>query len=155
MKTHFAILAAALALAAPAHAASVLDPILGNPGDCYFREYDAAHLRTHPRQRVQTIAIGHSDTYQDRNFELTLDLAFTLRSGATYTVVGLCRGNVCSAEGDGGQFTLTTTNGALRLDVDPERGLGAEGRTDYSGNLYESDDKVFLLRPARSALCKW
>ena len=155
MRTILAALLTLLASIGPAHAASMLDPLLGSPGDCYYRAYDAAHLRANSQQRVTAIGVKYNDRYQDPNEELTLALAFTLRNGETYTVTGLCRGNVCGAEGDGGAFTVTRARDGIRLTVDPQRGLGAEGKRDHSGDLYESDDKVFLLYPARPAACDW
>src|SRR5690606_38141640 len=123
-------------LGGPSTAASPLTPLLGAPGDCYFRTYDEAHLKAHGDQRVTGIGLKYNDRFQDHNFEQTLDLVFTLRHGETYTVTGLCRGTVCGAEGDGGALTITPTSSGIRLDIDPVRGLGAEGNRDYSGNLY-------------------
>jgi len=42
--------AAAIAMLSvvPAAGESILDPLLGAPGDCYFRFYDEAHLNEHP-----------------------------------------------------------------------------------------------------------
>lgn len=155
MRKRSAILVASLVLMGPAQAASLLDPLLGAPGDCFSRHYDDAHLQAHGRQRVTMIGVKYDDSYQDGHFDLTLALAFTLRNGAFYTITGLCRGNVCGAEGDGGSFTVTPAGDGIRLTVDPLRGLGAEGLTDHSGNLYDSDDRVFLLYPARPAACDW
>lgn len=155
MNRLLAALLSLMAMTGPALAAGALDALLGKPGTCYYRAYDAAHLKAHASQRVTTIGIRYNDRFQDENFELTLSLAFTLRNGETYSVTGLCRGNVCGAEGDGGAFTVTGSADRIRLAVDPRRGLGAEGLRDHSGNLFDSDDKVFLLYPAPAATCDW
>ena len=55
-------------------------------------------------------------------------------------------GHRCGAEGDAGAFSLTPYRDGVRLDVDPRRGMWAEGALDVV-ELSESDDTVFLLFP--------
>jgi len=138
--------------AAPLQAASVLDPYLGNPGDCYTRKYDEAHLRDHPRQMVEIFSLAHHDSYQDPQGELTLKFGFTTRNGRDYEGIAICKGNACRVEGDGGAFTLKPSNDALRLDVNAKRGMAAEGSFDFV-ELSETDDTVFLLYPAARGQC--
>jgi hypothetical protein len=154
MKAVFAVALAVIVSGLPAQAASILDPLLGSPGDCYYRQYDQAHLKSHPQQRVESFYLEYDDSFQDPAAELTLSFGFTTRFGEIYQGVGLCTGNRCGVEGDGGRFTLTPHRDGLRLDVDPRRGMSAEGDAGYV-DLNESDDKVFLLYPARPAACEF
>ena len=142
-----------VACALPAQAASILDPLLGRPGDCYARTYDEAHLRSHPRQMVETIFLTYDADYQDPSAELSLRFGITTRDGKTYDGVGICTGNVCGVEGDGGAFSLTPYRDGLRLDVDRRRGMHAEGADGFIA-LEETDDTVFLLFPDRPRACR-
>lgn len=137
-------------LAGPVLAESVLDPVLGGPGSCYARAYDRAHLSSHPRQRVSQIALGYSD-WQEAGYDITLDLSFTLRDGAVYSALAFCREDLCSLEGDGGYFNLLPRDNGLQLSV--VRRLELEGYSGFSGDLMDSDDQVFLIYPARPAVC--
>lgn len=136
-----------------AQAVSVLDPLLGRPGDCYYRFYDDAHLRNHPRQMVESFYLKYDDDYQDPHGELTLKFGFTFRNGRDYEGVGICSGNECGVEGDGGAFSLTPYRDGVRLDVDPQVGMRAEGAVDYV-DLSQTDDTVFLLFPASPRACQ-
>lgn len=91
--------------AAPLEAASVLDPYLGNPGDCYARKYDEAHLHEHPRQIVETFYLSHHDGWHDPAGELTLKFGFSTRNGRDYDGVAICNDRRCGVEGDGGAFS--------------------------------------------------
>ncbi|QQR39427.1 hypothetical protein [Devosia rhizoryzae] len=142
--------AAAIVFSAPALAAGILDPMLGDPGGCYARAYDQAHLSSHPRQRVEYISLGYSD-WQEPGYDITLDLSFTLRDGSVYSGLAYCREDLCALEGDGGYFNLLPRNDGLELSV--VRYLELEGYNSFSGNLMNSDDQVFLIYPARPAAC--
>jgi hypothetical protein len=152
MKTLLLAALAVVVAGLPAQAASILDPLLGSPGDCYYRNYDEAHLRSHPRQMVETIFLAHNAGYQDPNAELTLFFGITTRDGKSYEGVGICDGNVCGVEGDGGRFALTPLRDGLRLDVDKRRGMHAEGADGYIA-LEDTDDTVFLLYPQAPRAC--
>jgi len=143
----------ALLSTAQLQAASPLDAYLGNPGDCYARKYDEAHLKGHPRQMVERFYLAHDENYQDPNGELTLRFGFTFRNGRDYEGVAICNGNSCGVEGDGGAFKLSATDNGLRLDVDKRRGMSAEGSFDFV-ELSETDDTVFLLFPEKSSACQ-
>lgn len=150
------VLAALAVVAAglPAQADSILDPLLGAPGDCYYRFYDEAHLRSHPRQMVEDIFITYDEDYQDPNGELTLRFGIRTRDGKSYDGVGICQGNVCGVEGDGGRFSLTPYRDGLRLDVDKGRGMHAEGADGYI-YLEDTDDTEFLLYPQSPRACDY
>lgn len=146
-----AVLSVALSIS-PASAKSLLDPLLGAPGDCYSRRYDEAHLRDHPRQMVESFSLAHHDSYQDPQGELTLKFGFSTRNGRDYEGIAICTGNHCRVEGDGGAFSLTPYRDGVRLDVDPKAGMAAEGAVDFI-ELSETDDTVFLLFPASGRAC--
>jgi hypothetical protein len=149
------ILTAALAVVIsglPVQAASILDPMLGSPGDCYYRFYDEAHLRSHPRQMVESIFLTYDTDYQDPNAELTLSFGIASRDGKFFDGVGICDGNVCGVEGDGGAFKLTPYRDGLRLDV--VQRMGAEGADGYI-ELEKTDDTVFLLYPQSPRACDY
>lgn len=139
--------------AAPLQAASVLDPYLGNPGDCYARKYDEAHLRDHPRQMVESFYLSHHDDWQDPAGELTLKFGFSTRNGRDYEGVAICNESRCGVEGDGGAFSVTARGDGVRLDVDTQLGLWAESAVDVI-DLSETDDTVFLLYPESRKACQ-
>lgn len=148
-----ALLAAALA-ATPVSAAG-LGEAFAALGTCYARHYDDAHLTSHPGQRVGSIFLfagDHSDEPGRDHFDAVLDFGFTLRDGEVFEAVAYCRGETCSLEGDMGSFTLAPAAGdALRLEVDGF--IEIEGEAGTSGNLAESDDRVFLIYPGPPVAC--
>lgn len=136
------IVVALAAMAVPA-TAGVVQGRFEIEGGCYIRKYDPAHLRSHPNQMVTQISLETSSTQFDRN-GLVLDLEFTLRQGTRYTALAYCSWNdTCSIEGDGGSFMLKGEGQQIRLTVGDF--LVVEGDTDFSPNLADSDDRVFLL----------
>jgi hypothetical protein len=160
--------AAALALAGllagspPALAQSVFERLSGPASDrdpCYARVYDGDHLARHPRQRVERIALKRQrvDVAAENNPRtFSVQLAFQLRGGDdSYAVVGICRTAGlradCSGEGDTGAFRLSFSGEALRIEVIGR--LEVEGERGSSPDLARSDDRVFLLGPARPAAC--
>ena len=144
------VLGAAIMAAAPAQAA-LLDDYFGGGGSCYSRVYDRAHLASHPDQLVTEIHLG-SSTIADPGFDGTLlEFGFTLRGGNRYSAVAYCERNGCGLEGDGGNFALARDGNALQLSVGDF--LALEGARDFSPDLTESDDTVFLLYPSRASAC--
>lgn len=134
--------------------ADALDDSFADFGTCYARQYDAAHLRQHPRQRVTQIMLSHTATAPDADaWDAVLEFGFTLRDGETYSAVAYCEDGVCGLEGDGGQFEVTAAKDkGLRLAV-LHKFLALEGRNSWSGNLADSDDTVFLVYRTRPAAC--
>lgn len=55
-----AVVVAGLAVSGPTQAQAVLD-VFGGEGACYSREYDKAHLDSHPGQRVEKIALWSTE----------------------------------------------------------------------------------------------
>lgn len=144
----------AAAMATPASAAGLGD-LFADLGTCYARHYDDAHLRAHPEQRVGSIYLfagDHSDEPGRNHFDAVLDFGFALRDGETYAAVAYCDAGSCSLEGDMGGFTVSAAkDGALRIEIGEF--VEIEGAAGTSGNLADSDDRVFLIYPARPAAC--
>ena len=135
----------ALVLTAMPASASVVEGMFEIEGGCFVRKYDPGHLRAHPDQLVTQISLETSPTQLDRRY-VVLDLQFSLRQGSHYSALAFCtRDDRCGIEGDGGSFTLKRTGQQIRLTVGDF--LAVEGATDFSPNLAESDDRVFLLNP--------
>ena len=137
-----AVLLAATVLPA---SAGVVEGMFEIEGGCFVRKYDPAHLRAHPDQVVTQISLETSRTQLDRE-HVILDLEFTTRQGTHYSALASCtRDDRCGIEGDGGSYTLRRTGPQIRMSVGDF--LAVEGDRDFSPNLAESDDRVFLLNP--------
>ena len=129
---------------------------------CYRRDYDRAHLASHPRQRTRSIEIGYrplpADRMDEHNFPLQLFLFSRFKGergapGGGHEIYCASDGPKvgCSAEGDAGHFTLTPLgNGAIRLDVN-ER-LTIETDRDFV-QMRASDDRSFVLKRVSASAC--
>lgn len=125
--------------------AGVVSDRFENGGGCYIRQYDAAHMRAHPDQVVRQVNLELSPSDAPKG-TTPLHLQFTLRQGSVYGADAYCTTNDrCLIEGDGGSFALAERGKAIRLSVGDF--LALEGNEDFSPNLAESDDRVFLLNP--------
>ncbi|MEO8685117.1 MAG: hypothetical protein ABI414_09805 [Devosia sp.] len=142
MRRDIAIAAVLIGMAGPA-SAGVVEGRFEIEGGCYVRKYDAAHLRSHPNQVVTQISLETARTQTERDL-LTLTLQFSTRQGSHYSAQAYCSANDrCSIEGDGGTFRLTGDGPRIKLTVGEF--LAIEGNDDFSPNLADSDDRVFLL----------
>ncbi len=148
-------------LAAPAIAKGLVDSVLNGGQTCFARDYAIDHLRSHPDQRVATIALGpnpdEAGITADGIAGMTLSLQ--LRDDTDfYTATAYCQdagsGAICFVEGDGGSFSLgLAAGGAILLTVGPD-GLSIEGAADFASlDPVKGDDKSFLLHPADVAAC--
>ncbi len=120
-------------------------------GACYSRAYSADHLGNHPQQLVARIwfvadpSLGVSPDGQALRF------GFILRDGRRYDSVAYCRADAsCATEGDGGRIQFTDRGPNLRMSIVDY--LVVEG-ADFSPDLSQSDDRVFLLYPSNPAGC--
>lgn len=130
---------------------------------CYARYYDAAHLKTHPKQTVRRIDVDF-----DKNFGEGTDpknspekfeagIAFMLKSsGEWYGDALYCKtvsgGFDCYLDADGGTIRLMPQGDALRLEV--TRQIAVEGRKDFAGfGIPDGGDRVFILPRADRKLC--
>jgi hypothetical protein len=153
MKKIAAALLAVVVSGLPAHAASILDPYFDARQGCYARFYDEAHLRDNPRQMVESITLYRNGEFQDPGGELTLSFDITTRDGKWYEGTGICIGNRCGVEGDGGSFTLVPYRDGLLLEVDGRAGMHAEGPDGFIA-LEETDDTEFLLYAEAGRTCQ-
>jgi len=148
--------AAALFLATPASALPMENHFgTGQTSGCFSRSYSTEHLRKNPRQRVVSISIGFSPRqeyaaeYGPIQFSIDARFRGNLGSGGAEAYCAPNGGGYrCAVEGDGGHFTLSASNGRLRLAVSGRLVLETDtGFVDFM----EGDDKVFLLdkKPGR------
>ena len=116
---------------------------VGGEAPCFGRIYDAAHLASHPEQRVQSIWLTD---VEDSTRREEYRLQYTFRDGEVYESYVYCdwQGQAmdCGIEGDGGRFMLSAQGATLRLEVGDY--LTIEGERD-APDLAQSDDRVFLL----------
>ena len=158
-----AALAAAVAAGAPALAQGPFAALFGAAGEgaCYSRSYDAAHLATHPRQRVTSIAIAYRPSAQmkekstPQRFEVGLGVRVK-GDGELYSRVAYCQpagaGFSCSLESDGGQITLTP-EGARGLRLTTGR-IAIEGNRRFiEVGGAASDDSTFIMPSAPGSAC--
>lgn len=136
----------ALAVLAGPASAGVVEGMFEIEGGCFVRKYDAAHMRSHPNQVVTQISLDTASQQPERAW-MILDLEFSIANGTQYRAQAYCsrEDDICSIEGDGGSFELSRKGPQVRLSVGEF--LAIEGETDFSPNLAESDDRVFLLDP--------
>ncbi len=147
-----------LLIATPALAQSPRDTMFPSDATCYLRHYTAAHLASHPAQRVTDIALGPDQPSLNPQ-ELTLRLGVSLRGTSDYFLsYAYCENTggalSCHLEGDAGWFTLEpAANGGLLMTTG-RGGIGfegAEGMFQIGGSA--SDDNSFLIPPVPADSC--
>lgn len=144
---------AAVVLATPVQAGA-LGATFKDFGTCYARQYDDAHLASHPRQQVTAVYLSNT-AEPDPNYNgVLLDFGFVTRDGELYSANAYCDDrDSCSLEGDGGTFSVRKGADGLRIDVGET--LGLEGRHGFSGDLANSDDRVFLIARQSPRACSY
>ncbi len=185
-----ALIAAALAVT-PALAQSDLQPgfdtrlleiapATDNAESCFLRRYDAAHLKAHPRQKVETMGlcvaverIVPEEKGDPVRYRYNFDFAAKLKGRAKpATTSGECgfayvplaeqphrsgKAIHCGVDCDGGGISIEARKGGAELLVRLDRirvsgGCGSDD--DDESNAFEltggADDKVFLI-PKSSA----
>ncbi len=145
---------------------------------CYSRTYSAAHLSSHPEQRVNSIRFSHTPSQYNRdereiatrqdnpNFRAKLQLTFRDRSGNFFSDVFCFKspnGQWCGVECDGGGFYHTTrADGSILIDFRKTGGIrigsscgemDVEEETSWFDTT-KSDDKLFRLDPAPLSACR-
>lgn len=136
-------------LASAAHATSLSDRFSAHA--CYARTYSPDHLAKHPRQLVAHIWFLNAPSAATGSNQLALQFGFRLRDGRAYNSFAFCSTDGrCATEGDGGSVQFTDRGENLRLSVIDY--LVVEG-ADFSPDLSQSDDRVFLLYPAATGAC--
>lgn len=134
---------------------------------CYVRHYDAAHLKSHPKQTVRRIFIDFdantrsAETRKNGADDFEAGIGFMLKRSSEWYGQALSCKTVrdhfeCYLEADGGTFTLTPRGDALRLQVTGGAGsdIHTEGEKDFGTfGAPGSDDRVFLLPRGDRAVC--
>ncbi len=148
---------------------------------CYAREYDAAHMKAHPKQKVTAIALTYApektfkdvpepqkmwDQYSDYPaFSAIIAVKLSdkqgIALGGVYCRTGSSTMLECGVEGDGGTFTvLLQDDGRVKLvnDMggftvsDPEVGPETEDSEHYPIDPKDDHD-AFLMSEAKGGLC--
>lgn len=146
-------------LGSVAQASAVFDRLSGpsqRADQCFVRYYDAAHLKQYPRQRVTRFHLrrvrgGPDDVNNQLRF--TVAIGFRIIDGSErFEAHGICttRGPIaeCDGEGDSGSFRIALVGQNLRVEI---KRLELEGS---GADLAESDDRIFMLLPARAEECQ-
>ena len=138
--------------ALPAPAQDLRATAFPGPGSCYARDYDAAHLAAHPKQRVTSLAISPDRTaFGERYLWLWIDGTLRgtddrLEALAACEKIGTRLD--CSMEGDAGEFTLrAAANRAILLVVGPYGMTFELGGDAITLQPDRGDDRSFLLLP--------
>jgi hypothetical protein len=157
------ILAAALATHAAANA--LTEALAAAGSTCWERVYDAAHLKSHPRQRTVHIRLA-TDVQDDGVIVAALGMNLRKRIGDPrfdYATTGFCKARgaalVCAPEWESGSFTLergkgdtlVVRNGGLVMNPASH---AAEEIAGDAVDLGKSDDKAWLLRRRDDASCE-
>lgn len=150
-------LALALTLAAtPALADSPRAQMFPSDASCYLRQYDDAHLASHPDQMVTMIALGPDQGNWEADV-LVLKIAVQLRdSSELFQSYAYCDTEgallACQLEGDGGGFHLKPhARGPFMMVGEEALGFeGADGFVTFGGGFTDDDAFILPLVPADS-----
>lgn len=142
----------------PTQGQSLYDTLTRN-GACFARTYDEAHLRAHPDQTVTHFFLGDPGPgWGEAQAPVHYNLVFGFQvvgSADTYAGVAICEPQgaraACDIEGDGGSFTVERNGAGLRIRL--ER-MQVEGMQDFSPDLALRDNRVMLLGPEQSSVCR-
>lgn len=130
---------------------------------CFTRTYDAAHLASHPGQRVTAISVN----FQKFEDDLLASVIYTLRYGTRFGFSGACYvkiegGFLCEAcandscETSGEKFIILWSGGDTVKLVNDLTGMlaeNAEGGRDYLAAGGEHGE--FVLRRRSTDDCVW
>lgn len=134
-----------------------MKPFFPGTDTCYARTYSAAHLKSHPKQRVRVFQIVHPFAYAstDVGADFLMAVSFQLkgRKDRFGPMSTYCKGEPdgtasCTVEGDMGRFKLSRgTGNALIVTIND---LSDEGGPDLGKG---GDDKVIVLHKAPMKAC--
>lgn len=133
----------------------------GGASACWTRIYDAAHLRSHPDQKVSAMRFRITPNPGDEFAPFDFALEAEVDDEGLGFAAGPCRpegkGMFCGVECDGGGVFLTLRDdGKVLLDLEQAGFINmAGGCGEDDGFALESgrDDKQFLLSSAGAAAC--
>lgn len=147
---------------------------------CYARDYDAAHMKAHPKQKVTAIALTYVpektfaetpepqkmwDQYADAPaFSAIVAVRFKgderVALGPAYCRTGSSKMLECGIEGDGGGFNvLIQEDGRVKLVNESGFSVAYPGRNpDAEDGEYvvvdpKDDHDAFLMAAAKGGLC--
>ena len=129
---------------------------------CYARQYDDAHLKSHPRQKTTFFSVAmlaeNADGRGNSAEDFQLQVGVEAKGGKErYYGHAYCKADGetanCFLEGDGGRMTLKPADGG-RIRVEAGNyGLAFEGSDFLQIGAEESDDNVFLIDKSTDGLC--
>lgn len=165
--------AAMLATAAQAQAPTVGYLNTAGPA-CFSRDYDAAHLRANPNQRVTGMALIYVPTMtfggvrqtmwdlqaNDPNFNATLAVKLRGQRQTHYAGVN-CRGGEaagvvrCVIDEDGGAFTMTWPDAGLQITNENGFRVAPNSRSERGQVRIEPDaaNRIFILAGGGGQAC--
>ena len=153
---------AAITMAHAAGSAGDLALFGRDPGNeqafaCYARHYDAAHLKSHPKQNVRDMTLfvnSTVDSEMGRMYSLEIGVQFRSRK-TLFQVSGGCDSSVdgktalnCGIDCDGGQIDVSVKNASSILVSIPYGARTWDGESDEEpppSAKFASDDKLFRL----------
>lgn len=162
------MVASLVAATAPAAAAELADLVPAKDGalSCWSRVYDAAHLKSHPRQNVTAMNFAISYAAESAEFaeQYSFLLQAELRDGRIGANTGPCSEDngqiMCGVECDGGYVMVEPrSGGSVLLDLETsgyiylEGGCGSENEDGGFALEAGADDREFLVRPVTGAQC--
>ena len=158
----------------PMAGAATLDQLVAQTNGsmtCWQRQYDEAHLKSHPDQQVTAMTFGaefhrHEDPEPDNPGLTLFGMSVALRDGKSGVASGGCwlgeAGQLrCGVDCDGGGVALKLRDdGSLLIDLEATGYIRMEG--ECGGGMEDAtfplepglDDKQFLLHPVKTALCE-
>jgi hypothetical protein len=154
--------------AGPILAAELSDFVPARDGalSCWSRIYDAAHLKSHPAQKVaeMNFAISYAAESAEYAAQYSFLIQAKLRDGTAGANTGPCSETdgeiMCGVECDGGYVMVEArSDGGVLLDLDAsgyiylEGGCGSENEDGGFALEAGADDREFLLRPVPAHQC--
>lgn len=153
-------LGASLALtASTARGDAALDRVIPNALACFARDYDAAHLKTQPRQRVTSFRLDFFPSQLERGKpreRYDFHAAISARQpNARFLSLGGCFADdgvfECKLECDAGRFGIKPFQDGLELTV---RSISLDGCGETANELRGAADRVIRLRRLPNSSCK-
>ena len=149
---------------APARANPLEKELAALSNSCWERTYDAAHLKAHPLQRTVKIRLSAEVQY-DGTIRAELGVNLRKRTGAggpfDYASPAYCEARqaslACPSEWEAGSFLIEKAQNGLMvynkgMIINPSN-YDSEDIAPGSVDLYESDDKQWLLRRIEDEDC--
>ncbi len=151
-------------LASPASANPLETELAGMANSCWERSYDAAHLKAHTLQQVTTIKLS-AEVQEDGTIraELGVNLRRCTGEGGPYDYAAssYCEARedflACPSEWEAGSFLIEKAKGGLKvynkgMIINPSN-YDSEDIAPGALDIYESDDKEWLLRESADESC--